>query len=161
MRYGGRMESIRSFEDLECWKTARNLRLFVSRQVVAHLPKEERYELASQLRRAARSMTANIAEGFGRFHFRDNYKFCSNARGSLFEVLDHLITAHDDQYITDATLSEGRRLFETAKRLLNGYMNYLTRAANNSKDNTLRESAPFYHASEDHLIPNPAFDEDP
>jgi len=154
------MDSIRSFEDLECWKTARNLRLFVSREIVAHLPKEERYELASQLRRAARSVTANIAEGFGRFHFRDNYKFCSNARGSLFEVLDHLITAHDDHYINAATLSEGRHLFEAAKRLLNGYMNYLTRAANDTKTNTLREPTPLYQSGEDHLISAPAFDED-
>ena len=154
------MNSIHSFEDLECWKTARNLRLLISREIVAHLPKEERYELASQLRRAARSVTANIAEGFGRFHFRDNYKFCSNARGSLFEVLDHLITAHDDAYITAEVLGEGRHLFETAKRLLNGYMNYLTRAANNTQDSTVRESAPFYQAGEDHLISDPAFNED-
>lgn len=155
------MNSIHSFEDLECWKTARNLRLFVSREIVAHLPKEERYELASQLRRAARSVTANIAESFGRFHFRDNYKFCSNARGSLFEVLDHLITAHDDGYITDEVLGEGRRLFETAKRLLNGYMNYLTRAATCDKDNTLSEPSPFYQVGEDHLIISPDHDEDP
>lgn len=154
------MDSIRSFEDLECWKTARNLRLFVSREIVAHLPKEERYELASQLRRAARSVTANIAEGFGRFHFRDNYKFCSNARGSLFEVLDHLITAHDDAYITAYVLGEGRRLFETAKRLLNGYMNYLTRAANAQKDGTVKEPSSFYQVGEDHLISDPAFNED-
>lgn len=154
------MNSIHSFEDLECWKTARNLRLFVSREIVAHLPKEERYELASQLRRAVRSVTANIAEGFGRFHFRDNYKFCSNARGSLFEVLDHLITAHDDAYISEEVLVEGRRLFETAKRLLNGYMNYLTRASNDTKTNTLREPSPIYQVGEDHLISDPAFDED-
>lgn len=155
------MDSIRSFEDLECWKTARNLRLFVSREIVAHLPKEERYELASQLRRASRSITANIAEGFGRFHFRDNYKFCSNARGSLFEVLDHLITAHDDRYIDDKMLLEGRNLFETAKRLLNGYMNYLTRAANKNRDSTVHESSPFYQTGEDHLLSNPVSDNAP
>ena len=153
------MNSIHSFEDLECWKTARHLRLFVSREIVAHLPKDERYDLSSQLRRAARSVTANIAEGFGRFHFRDNYKFCSNVLGSLFEVLDHLITAHDETYITVEVLNEGRRLFETSKRLLNGYMNYLTRAANTSNDCGLHEPSTFYQTGADHLIPPPTNNE--
>src|SRR5213076_753319 len=71
---------IRTFEDLECWKQCRMLRLFVARQVVPALPKDERYRLGDQLLRAARSTTANIAEGYGRFHFLDNTTFCSNAR---------------------------------------------------------------------------------
>ena len=151
------MESLRSFEDLECWKACRRLRLFVSSEVVAKLPKEERFELAGQLRRAARSTTANIAEGFGRFHYRDNYKFCSNARGSLFEVLDHLITANDDGYISESILLEGRALFESAKRLLNGYMSYLQRAANDG-DN-LREEPAAYRVT-DELDPSPENDDE-
>src|SRR5437764_15294960 len=71
---------IRTFEDLECWKQCRMLRLFVARQVVSALPRDERYRLGDQLLRAARSTTANIAEGYGRFHYLDNAKFCSNAR---------------------------------------------------------------------------------
>src|SRR5947199_9772334 len=71
---------IRTFEDLECWKQCRMLRLFVARQVVPALPRNERYRLGDQLLRAARSTTANIAEGYGRFHYLDNAKFCSNAR---------------------------------------------------------------------------------
>ena len=122
-------ETMQTFEGLECWKACRQLRLFVSRRVVVSFPKEERFDLSSQIRRAARSATANIAEGFGRYHYRDNYKFCSNARGSLFEVLDHLITAQDDGYIPVELLAEGRALFDEAKRLLNGYMSYLQRAA--------------------------------
>lgn len=122
------MESIRSFEDLECWKACRQLRIFVAKAVLPLLPKNEQFEMVPQLRKASRSTTANIAEGYGRFHFRDNYKFCSNARGSLFEVLDHLIAANDEGYLPDELLIEGRRMFENAKRLLNGYMNYLQRA---------------------------------
>ncbi len=144
------METIRSFEDLECWKACRQLRLFVSRQVVAGLPREERFELGSQIRRAARSTTANIAEGYGRFHYRDNYKFCSNARGSLFEVLDHLITANDDGYIDKELFAEGRALFEQARRLLNGYMNYLRNAG--PETGGLRED-PISYSAADELIP--------
>jgi four helix bundle protein len=58
---------------------------------------EERYRLGDQLLRAARFTTANIAERYGRFHYLDNAKFCSNARGWRWEVLDHLITENDEE----------------------------------------------------------------
>ncbi len=119
---------IRSFEDLECWKACRALRLFVAKQVVPVLPKEERYRLGDQILRAARSTTANIAEGYGRFHYLDNSKFCSNARGSCWEVLDHLLTASDEGLLSLETLEQGRDLTQRAIKLLSGYMDYLKRA---------------------------------
>ena len=126
---------IRNFEDLECWQYCRTLRLFIAKEVVPTLPNDERYRLGDQLLRAARSTTANVAEGYGRFHYLDNAKFCSNARGSCFEVLDHLITGHDDGFISDEYLNRGRALTDQAVRLLNGYMNYLKRAHAPTPDN--------------------------
>src|SRR5689334_7996801 len=123
---------LRSFEDLECWKQCRVLRRFVHDEIVPKLPKEERYRLGDQLIRAARSTTANIAEGYGRFHYLDNAKFCSNSRGSCWEVLDHLITSFDENLLSEAFLVRGRQLVATAIRLLNGYMTYLKRANTNS-----------------------------
>jgi four helix bundle protein len=120
-------EPIRSFEDLDCWKACRNLRNFIAEEVVPRLPKDERYRLGDQLLRAARSTTANVAEGYGRFHYLDNAKFCSNARGSCWEALDHLITASDEKFLSDAQLVRGRELVGHAVKLLNGYMNYLKR----------------------------------
>jgi len=120
---------IRTFEDLDCWRECRKLRSFIARELVPSLPAIERNRLADQLLRAARSTTANIAEGYGRFHHLDNAKFCSNSRGSCWEVLDHLITGNDEGLIEDAMLATGRALVATAVRLLNGYMNYLKRAA--------------------------------
>jgi hypothetical protein len=61
----------------------------------------------------------------------DNAKFCSNARGSCWEVLDHLITAADEELIPSEMLSKGRSLVNTAVKVLNGYMNYLKRAGKN------------------------------
>src|SRR5690348_4438454 len=119
---------IRTFEDLECWKHCRSLRLFVAKQIVPVLPKDERYRLGDQFLRAARSTTANIAEGYGRFHYLDNAKFCSNARGSCWEVLDHLITSRDEELLPEDFLVRGRELVGNAIRLLNGYMRYLKRA---------------------------------
>lgn len=125
-------DSVRSFEDLECWKAARQLRSFVSLQVIPALPKEERFRLCDQLFRAGRSITANVAEGYGRFHYLDNYKFCSVARGSCCEVLDHLITARDERLLGDDVLAEGRAHFSRTLKLLNGYMTYLRRAASSN-----------------------------
>jgi four helix bundle protein len=120
---------LNTFEDLDCWKACRDLRDFVAKEIFPLLPNDERYRLGDQALRAARSTTANIAEGHGRFHYLDNAKFCSNARGSCYEVLDHLITANDEGLIDKELLEQGRILVTNAAKLLNGYMKYLKRAA--------------------------------
>ena len=134
---------IRSFEDLECWRACRRLRLFVASVVAPALPPDERYRLADQLLRAARSTTNNIAEGYGRYHYLDNAKFCSNARGSCWEVLDHLIDAHDGGLVGDDLLAQGRSLAGDAVRRLNGYMKYLCEV---SATGTVREFPASYGA---------------
>jgi four helix bundle protein len=122
---------IKTFEDLDCSKKCRELRLFVAKEVVPALPKEERFRLGDQFLRSARSTTANITEGYGRFHHLDNAKFCSNSRGSCWEVLDHLITASDEALLPLALIEKGKILVQEAVKLLNGYMSYLKRAASN------------------------------
>ena len=102
--------------------------MFVAKEAVPALPKHEQFRLGDQVLRAARSTTSNIAEGYGRFHYLDNAKFCSNARGSCWEVLDHLITGNDEEFISAELLAKGRVLVDDAVKLLNGYMNYLKRA---------------------------------
>jgi four helix bundle protein len=125
--------SLKTFEDLECWQHCRALRIFVAKQVVPALPKSEQYRLGDQMLRAGRSTTANIAEGYGRFHYLDNAKFCSNARGSCWEVLDHLITASDEGFLPQDLINEGRAYVDSAVKLLNGYMNYLKRAGSSDQ----------------------------
>ena len=90
-------------------------------------------ENRGSMTRASRSITANIAEGYGRFHYLDSSKFFSNARGSTYEVLDHLITASDEGLINSNVLEQARRLLESAIKLNNGYTKYLkTRAKSES-----------------------------
>ena len=122
-------DSIRTFEDVECWKACRELRVFVARSLCKTLPKDERYRLGDQILRSARSTTANIAEGYGRFHYLDNAKFCLNARGSCWETIDHLITANDEELISQDLLDQGRAVAARAVALLNGYISYLRKAA--------------------------------
>ncbi len=116
--------SIRTFEDLEVWKKAREVRLFVQ-NMVKKFPTEEKYALANQIRRSSRSITNNIAEGYGRFFYQENIQFCRISRGSLSETLDHIIVAFDEEYILESELAEYRALHDDCLKLLNGYINYL------------------------------------
>ena len=71
-------KSFRSFEELECWKACRDVGRFIYK-LVKKFPQEELYGLIEDMRRAARSTTHNIAEGFGRYHYQENIQFCLTA----------------------------------------------------------------------------------
>jgi four helix bundle protein len=116
-----------TFEDLEVWKTARIFRNNILK-LAAHFPNDEKYKLADQITRSSRSVTANIAEGFGRFHHQENIQFCRTARGSLNETLDHLICAPDCNYLTPEELTSLRTEHDHCLKLLNGYISYLKKA---------------------------------
>jgi four helix bundle protein len=112
---------IRDFKDLEVWKVARELRQEIYK-LAKSLPELEKFGLANQLRRAAISVTANVAEGFSRFGYQENAQFCRLARGSLYELRDHLTSCVDAGYMP---LTEGRRLdriAQPATQLMNGYL---------------------------------------
>ena len=115
---------IESFEDLEVWKICREIRQEVSR-LFRQFPQTEKYRLMDQGIRASRSVTNNIAEGFGRYYYQDNIKYCRNARGSLYELLDHLIIAFDEKYIEQKTLQEHQIKIRRAVKLINGYIRHL------------------------------------
>lgn len=121
------MSSLKSFEDLECWKAAREIRIFVAQNIILKFPVDEKYALTSQLRRSSRSVSDNIAEGYGRFNYQENIQFCRIARGSLSESLNQVITARDENYIDDDLLQQFRERFDKTKAILNGYINYLVR----------------------------------
>ncbi|MCX7546374.1 four helix bundle protein [Xanthomarina sp. F1114] len=125
------MSNFKSFEDLACWKEARNLRLFVSKKIISKLPNNEKFSLIDQIKRSSRSVGNNIAEGYGRFHFQENIQFCRIARGSLFETLDHGIIALDEGYISEENLNELRVIHDKTLLILNGYIKYLKNQKNN------------------------------
>jgi four helix bundle protein len=118
------VESLRSFEELEVWKKCRELRLEVSR-LVKTFPSDEKYKLIDQMIRCSRSVTNNIAEGYGRYHYQENIQFCRHSRGSLFELKDHFIIAKDENYIVDEEFISYNSKINAALALLNGYINYL------------------------------------
>jgi four helix bundle protein len=90
-------------------------------------PKEENFLLAAQTKDSARSVTANIAEGYGRYHYQEAIQFCRIARGSLLETYDHLSSALDENYITEDRFNELKKQYENVLKMLNGYIAYLQR----------------------------------
>ena len=122
-----RSKSFKSFEELECWKACTEVRRFIL-YLVKKYPKDEKFSLIDDMKRAARSTTHNTAEGFGRFHYQENIQFCRISRGSLHELADQLITSLDEEYITKDDYKMGRELIERAITLLNGYIRYLGKA---------------------------------
>ncbi len=94
---------IESYQQLEVWKKAVALVTEIYR-VTQSFPKEEMYGLTSQLRRAAVSVPANIAEGWGRNMTGEYIQFLRTARGSLLESETHLLIAKNLNFIDDKTL---------------------------------------------------------
>ena len=99
-------DAIKTFEDLEAYKAARVFRVFMSQFITPLL------------------ITANIAEGYGRFHYLDTAKFCSNARGSFCETLDHLSVDSDEKIISSELYQQARNHYENAIKRLKGYINF-------------------------------------
>ncbi len=129
------MSAIQSFEDLEAYQKCRAFRIFIFENILPLILQKKEFSLADQIKRAARSVTNNIAEGYGRYHYRDNYKFCSNARGSLCETLEHAICAADEKIIPPTLLAEVRASYAPASNILNGYMAYLAKTASTKVPN--------------------------
>ena len=91
---------ISNFTDLEAWKVNHQLVIDIYK-ITKNFPASEKHGIVDQIRRAASSITANIAEAWGRFHFADKTRFYYQARGSSAEVQNFLILAHDLEYLTD------------------------------------------------------------
>ena len=115
-----------TFETLQVWKEARELRKEIS-GLARTFPTNEQYRLADQMIRASRSVTANIAEGHGRYHYQENIQFCRQSRGSLYELLDHLTVALDEGYISGELFEALRTKIIAVVKILNGNVSYLRR----------------------------------
>ncbi|HEY4416466.1 MAG TPA: four helix bundle protein [Verrucomicrobiae bacterium] len=139
----------RTFEDLEVYRVAREFRKAMY-AVARILPAHEKFELASQIRRAAVSLTNNIAEGHGRYHFPDQIKFQIQARGSLVELMDDLNICHDESYLPPEAIAELKKQATEVHQLINGYIRYLRERKMNG-DVPLRETASSQIGLEDDL----------
>ena len=115
----------KDFTSLIAWKKCREAKIFFYKKILPCLPKEEKFNLDIQIRKACVSTTANISEGHSRYHYQEGIQFYRIARASLYELKDHLISYFDLSFINIEVMNEGEQLLEEAKKTLNGYINFV------------------------------------
>lgn len=121
-------EAEKGLANLQVWQRALAFAVRLNREVATRLPPEEKWCLGPQMRRAAQSIPANIAEGFGRYYYQETVRFCYYARGSLEEVYSHLAYAHQMGYFSDDGITSLNQEIQELRRMLNGYIQYLKRS---------------------------------
>jgi len=118
------MATIERFEQIEAWQEARRLT-----DAIYALMSEGKFSrdfgLRDQIRRAAVSLTNNIAEGHGRYHYLDQIRFILQSRGSLEELVDDLNVCEDEQYLADIQIIALKEQGWRVRQLLDGYIRYL------------------------------------
>jgi len=125
------MSKIESFEDLFVYQKAREF----SRKIailVRKLPAQERNKLKDQMTRARRSITNNLAEGYGRFHYQENIQYCRQSRGSICEIIDDLIECREENYIEGKEFNSLKEEAYSLMKILNKYIAYLQKAKQES-----------------------------
>ena len=110
---------IKSFTDLDTWKEGHKLVLLIYK-ITKEFPKDEIFGLTSQMKRAAVSITSNIAEGFGRQSYKEKVRFYLISRGSLIESQNQLLIAKDVKYINEEIFNKTASQTIVVHKLLNG-----------------------------------------
>ena len=116
-------EKIKSFTDLDAWKEGHKLVLMIY-LTTKNFPKEELFGLTSQIKRAAVSITSNIAEGFSRQSLKEKIQFYLIARGSLTEIQSQLLIARDIKYLDKEKFNEIAEQSVKVSKLINGLIKY-------------------------------------
>jgi four helix bundle protein len=128
-----------TFEDLEVYKVARQFRKAMY-AVARRLPDFEKYDLGSQIRRASVSLTKNMAEGHGQFHYPDQIRFFLHSRGSLEELVDDLNVCIDENYLSDDEVTKLKGQARGVLLLINGYLRYLRERSFTVRENDDKDS---------------------
>ena len=112
---------IRSFTDLIVWQEGHKLVIMIY-EITKKFPKEEIYSLVDQMRRAATSITSNIAEGFGRQGYKEKLHFYYQAQGSLIELKNQILISKDVGYLKPDDLGKLAEKANTTHALLQGFI---------------------------------------
>jgi four helix bundle protein len=114
-------DKIKSFTDLNVWREGHHLVVEVYK-VTGLFPKSETFSLVDQMRRAASSVTANIAEGFGRQTYKEKLQFYYMAQGSLTELKNFILIARDVDYLNQKDFDLLVEYANTTHKLLQGFL---------------------------------------
>jgi four helix bundle protein len=119
MKTLGTKPTIRSFTDLFVWQYGHKLVILVY-HITKSFPKEEKYSLSDQMRRAVSSITSNVAEGFGRQGYKEKIQFYYLAQGSLTELKNQILIAKDVGYLRDVDFKTLVEQANSTHQLLQG-----------------------------------------
>ncbi|OGZ33780.1 MAG: hypothetical protein A2174_02065 [Candidatus Portnoybacteria bacterium RBG_13_41_18] len=113
------MDKIRTFTDLKVWQEGHELVIIIYK-ITKVFPREEIFSLTNQMRRAAASITSNIAEGFGRQGYKEKIQFYYLAQGSLIELKNQILIAKDVGYLENRDFENLANKANDVHRLLQG-----------------------------------------
>ena len=123
---------IKHFTDLEAWKINHQA-VLLGYEISSSFPKEERFGMTDQLRRALVSITSNIAEGWGHFHFANKTRYYYQARGSSCEVQNQLIIAKDLRMLSVTEYDTLKQVVFNGFKLINGLIRSIERTQDKTK----------------------------
>ena len=141
----------RGFEELDFYKLALDI-VVNAHDMALKLPAQEKFEMAPQIRRSSKGITANIAEAYGRYHYLDSLHYYSIARGELNETLSHYINALVLGYIKQDYFDEIHKLIRKTESAKNGFMTYIRKQRAGSQEygeKVVREENAFYETFEE------------
>jgi len=116
---------MRDYKKLDVWRRSHELYMYIKQKIAAKLPKEERYELTSQLLRAALSVPLNIVEGCGRYTDKDFAHFLNNSLGSVNETDYCCFAAFELKYIGKDEYEALNKLVIEVRAMLIGFLKFL------------------------------------
>jgi len=129
---------MRDYKKLDVWKKAHEQYMFVKKNIAIKFPKEERFELTSQLLRASLSAPLNIVEGCGRFTDKDFAHFLDNSFGSTNETDYCCFAAYELKYITEEEYNIVNKLINEARAMLINFLKFLRNGGGDPKPYTLK-----------------------
>ena len=147
----------RGLESLKLWQRSIVFAKGICSEILPLLPPDEKFSVTSQLRRSCQSVPANIAEGYGRYYYQDNIRFCYIARGSLEETFSHLTLARELDYLELDVYNSVCDDIQEMRRMLSGYISFLKTSKRGSAepgaDLQIREAPPIYIADNENSQP--------
>src|SRR5688572_31855118 len=122
---------MRDYKKLEVWKKSHNLYMHIKKTIAVKFPKEERYELTSQLLRASLSVPLNIVEGCGKFTDKDFTRFLDNSLGSTNEADYCCFAAYELKYITEQEYLLVNKMVNEVRAMLINFIKHLRKETSN------------------------------
>jgi four helix bundle protein len=136
----------KGLESLQIWKDSLQLAVDICKNVIPLFPIDEKYALTAQIRRSSQSISANIAEGYGRYYYQEGIRYCYIARGSLEETKTHITIAYQLGYLPEQTFLSLKQCMDSIRKQINGYIAHLKnskRGFNEPGSNIREPSTPY------------------